>query len=99
MDEKELINRFTYHAPHGDQAKRYTDLRDLAKEYAMIICEMTPESREQALALTHLEQAVFWANAAIARNEVPGAAMATGTGGGGSVDEAKPAVADNIPFE
>jgi hypothetical protein len=29
----------------------------------------TPASREQSLALTHLEDAVFWANAAIARHE------------------------------
>jgi hypothetical protein len=31
--------------------------------------EHTPESREQSLALTNLEQAVMWANAAIARRE------------------------------
>ena len=30
-----------------------------------------PDSRELSLALTNLEQAVFWANASIARNEVP----------------------------
>jgi hypothetical protein len=30
---------------------------------------MTPVSREQSLALTHLEEVVMFANAAIARNE------------------------------
>jgi len=29
----------------------------------------TPESREQSLAITALEEAVMWANAAIARRE------------------------------
>ena len=69
MDVKELDKRFTYHAPKGDQAERYTALRASARLFAMAIVSNTPESREQSVALTNLEQAVFWANAAIARNE------------------------------
>ena len=39
--------------------------------------EKAPQSREQSLALTNVEQAIFWANAAIARNEgAPPEAMA-----------------------
>ncbi len=67
----DLDNRFTYHAPHGDQIARYGMLRGAARNYAQIIVELTPQSREQAVALTNLEQATFWANAAIARNEKP----------------------------
>lgn len=66
-----IENRFTYHAPFGDQTERYQEIRDLAKKLAYMILEKTPDSREQSLALTNLEQAVFWANAAIARNENP----------------------------
>lgn len=62
-------NNFTYHAPFGDQTERYVQLRADAKDLAFTILELTPASREQALALTNLEQAIFWANAAIARNE------------------------------
>ncbi len=40
-----------------------------AKEFALFIVENTPSSREQSLALTALEESVFWTNAAIARNE------------------------------
>lgn len=69
MPESELETRFTYHAPHGDQPDRYTVIRANAGALAAEIVELTPESREQALALTNLEQAVFWANAAIARRE------------------------------
>lgn len=70
LDIRERIeNDFTYHAPKGDQAERYVKLREKAKEYALLIVELTPASREQSLALTHLENATFYANASIARNE------------------------------
>ena len=65
----EIENRFTYHAPKENQPERYVKLRDKAKELAYAIQALTPPSREQSLAFTNLEQAVFWANAAIARNE------------------------------
>lgn len=64
-----LDNNFTYHPPFGDQASRYQAIRDAAKKFAELILSNTPSSREQALALTNLEQAVHWANASIARNE------------------------------
>jgi hypothetical protein len=66
--EVELAKRFTYHPPTGDQPKRYIDLREATMLLARRIIELTPSSREQALALTNLEQAVMWANAAIARD-------------------------------
>jgi hypothetical protein len=68
-DGADLQNRFSYHAPKGDQAERYEHIRAEALRYARLINENTPASREQSLALTHLEDAVMWANAAIARNE------------------------------
>ncbi len=66
---EDLENRFTYHTPKGGQPARYTKLRDAAKDLAYLITAETPVSREQSLALTHLEEVVFWANAAIARHE------------------------------
>jgi len=71
MTVGELYKRFTYHAPKPElqQAERYEKIRGMAKDYAKELLALTPESREQSLALTHLEEAVFWANAAIARNE------------------------------
>jgi hypothetical protein len=65
----QLEKAFTYHAPKSDQPERYTQLRDKAREFAELIATLSPESREQSLALTNLEQVVMWANAAIARNE------------------------------
>ena len=65
----DLENRFTYHVPIGDQTERYELIRNAYKELAKTIVGYCPESRELSLALTNLEQSVFWANASIARNE------------------------------
>ena len=64
-----LDNVFTYHAPKGDQQERYVALRVKARELAQLVMDRTPTSREQSLALTSIQQAVMWANAAIAINE------------------------------
>jgi hypothetical protein len=64
-----LENDFVYHAPKGDQTERYGKIRAAAKEFALTIADLCPESRELSVALTNLDQAVFWANASIARNE------------------------------
>lgn len=71
MTTDELEKRFTYHPPFGNQVERYQVLRDEAKSLANLIDGYAPDSREKSLAITHLEQAVMWANAAIARNEQP----------------------------
>jgi hypothetical protein len=66
----EQIDRaFTYHAPKGDQPRRYEGLRASGKALAKQIVTSSPPGREQSLALTNLEQAIMWANAAIARGE------------------------------
>lgn len=66
-----LENDFTYHAPFGDQVQRYADLREDFKRLAYYINAKCPPSRELSVALTHLEESCFYANAAIARNEKP----------------------------
>jgi len=46
----------------------------LGREFAFVaesILGQTPPSREQSLALTHLEEAAMWANKAISHNETP----------------------------
>lgn len=68
MNKEEIENRFTYHAPKPGQPAIYEQIRYTAKELAICICALTPESREQSLAITALEESVFWANAAIARH-------------------------------
>lgn len=64
-----INNNFRYHPPKGDQPERYEKIRENAKLLAELIAELCPGSRERSIALTNLETAVMWANAAIARNE------------------------------
>lgn len=66
----DLENRFTYHPPFGDQAVRYSEIRERALMLAEFLAANVPASRELSLAFTNLEQAVMWANAGIARNEM-----------------------------
>ena len=69
MGNYPLENNFTYHSPKNDQPHRYEDLRGTGKFLAGKILDQCPDSRERSLALTKLEEAIFWANASIARNE------------------------------
>lgn len=76
----ELIKRFTYHPPIGDQVERYAEIRTQAFEFGLFLSERCPVSRELSLALTKLDEVVMHANSAIARNEVATKAAETGTG-------------------
>jgi hypothetical protein len=69
MTQEELDARFDYHPPKGCQPAKYSLIRDEAKDFARKVDAFCPEGREKSLALTNIEQAVMWANAAIARNE------------------------------
>ena len=65
----ERIERdYTYHPPKPGQPEQYAAIRSKAKELALLIDELVPPSREQSVALTHLESAVMFANAGIARH-------------------------------
>lgn len=66
MDET-IENNFTYHAPKGGEPEMYERVRGEAKGLAYTVAELCPPSRERSLAMTKLEEAVFWANASIAR--------------------------------
>ena len=72
MSKPELDTIFMYHAPKEGQPERYVRLREKAKELAQLVVGLTPQSREQSVALTNIQQAVMWANAAIAINESKG---------------------------
>lgn len=66
--DKDLENRFTFHPPTPPQIQRYEKVRGSARAFARVISAQVPAGREKALAMTHLEQAMMWANAGIARH-------------------------------
>lgn len=70
LTHDELANRFAYHpADTEDKKTRHENVRDTLLRAADSIVVLTgPMSREQSTAITKLEEAMFWANAAIARN-------------------------------
>ena len=68
-DTREKIeHNFIHHAPDNEKIRRHTKVREDCLDLALTFGEELPDSREKALALTKLEEAMFWANAAIARN-------------------------------
>jgi hypothetical protein len=69
ISERELDDRFNFHPAKDDATKeRHERVRDACKQAARELLNVTGESsREQSTAITKLEEAMFWANAAIAR--------------------------------
>jgi len=68
---EDLDCRFTYHKPAEGQPEKYEAIRAKARELAELIVELTPASREQSTAITKVEEAAMWANAAVARHGAP----------------------------
>ena len=64
----QIKNNFQHHAPQAGQPEKYEQLRAAARNFAEAINELCPDSREKSVAMTELETAMMWANAAVARN-------------------------------
>jgi hypothetical protein len=62
-----IDNDFRYHAPQQGQVPKYDAIRKVARDLALLIADVVPMGREQATALTRLEETVMHANAGISR--------------------------------
>ncbi len=68
MTPAEIEHRFAFHAaPSEEKRNEHTSVRQACRRLADDLNERLPEGREKSLAITHLEEVMFWANAAIAR--------------------------------
>jgi hypothetical protein len=68
MQPEDIAHRFAFHAATTEQKRdAHTSVRESCRRLADELNERLPEGREKALAVTKLEEVMFWANAAIAR--------------------------------
>jgi hypothetical protein len=68
LDIAELADRFTFHpATTKERQDQHASVREACATLADLLNGWVPEGREKSLALTNLEQVMFWANAGIAR--------------------------------
>jgi hypothetical protein len=69
LGSAELDRRFSYHSPDPLRAADHERVRSMIRGLADHLDYALPDGREKSTSLTHLEDAMFWANAAIARQD------------------------------
>ena len=70
MPTPDMEHRFGYHPPSSEEIVHQHQLvRQEMLLAADLFENMLPDGREKSLAITKLEEAMFWANAAIARSQ------------------------------
>lgn len=68
MDTAGLIERFRHHPPRTDgRVREHETVRAKLVDVALTLDKLLPDGREKELALTRVEEAMFWGNAAVAR--------------------------------
>lgn len=74
-----ILETFMYHPPTEAQKEQYLKIRTWARFFAEAVLDCSPPSAERTLALRKVQEAVMWANAAIALNpsqEMPSPTLA-----------------------
>lgn len=65
---KEIANRYKYHAPNQEQVEKYNRIREIIMDTAVELDFLCVDSPELEQALNHLDMTMMFANASIARN-------------------------------
>ena len=66
--QEDINNRFRFHPANAGKALIHEDVRGAVRQAAFRLDELVPDGQEKALAMKSLEEAMFWANAGVARN-------------------------------
>ncbi len=66
--ENSLKHRFEYHPPDEAKIDLHSKIRGTCYIAANYLDSILPECKEKSLALTKIEEAMFWSNAALARS-------------------------------
>jgi len=70
MAPEDIANRFAFHPATTDEKRdAHTSVRQQCRQLADALNAQLPEGREKALAMTKLEEVMFWGNAALARHQ------------------------------
>ncbi|AVH58392.1 MULTISPECIES: Acb2/Tad1 domain-containing protein [Streptomyces] len=70
MLPEDIEHRFAFHAATTDEKRdAHTSVRQACRRLADHINETCPDGREKSLAITAIEEAMFWGNASLARQQ------------------------------
>ncbi len=62
----DIDQRFRFHKGTDITAPKHDEVRDRLRKQALWVLDNIPRSRERSLAITALQEAMMWCNAAIA---------------------------------
>ncbi|MFH8771996.1 hypothetical protein [Streptomyces sp. NPDC017958] len=68
MDAADIIRRFTFHPADTDERRQaHEDIRSACLQLALMLHNELPVGAEKQSAMFRLEEVMFWATAAVAR--------------------------------
>lgn len=72
INQADINNRFAFHAATTEEKRdAHTSVRQQCRQLADFLNEKLPDGREKSVAITKLEEVMFWGNAALARDDQP----------------------------